>query len=367
MTEKIYVLTILFTQTLFGQIIFEPTFINQCTGKIEDNVYWHLTNSDSLFIDDNSNFKTITLPKLGKYQLYLELDKPPIDINITKNGINKDTILLKRLNLTIYVSNPPHSEYFDCEQIANGKVIDKYHNGNIRMKGVFKNGQPIDSLFSYYHNGQLSRLFVPNKKHWKSTKYFNDGNIKSIFNTKKHYNKEYYPSGKLKQEEYWGRRRNRKVTQYFQNGITSKYTERKKQEVFDKNGNLIELFKRKEILVLQRIFAKTYYDRHNRFYEYTWKTFDSDRIIQRQIIFNNSDFSAGPFPDSIQQINHFLFEKVIFYQKGQEFKKIETQYFKENNEYIRKLLIFRKENEKWIEEKRMPSENIHKIITTNSN
>lgn len=114
---------------------------------------------------------------------------------------------------------------------------------------------------------------------------------------------------------------------------------------------MIEKIRRKEILVFDRIFAKTRYDRNNRFYEYKWDLFDEDGTIKRRIIFNSHGFLMSAFPDSIKQIDEFLFEKILFYENGKESKKNEFKYVYENKISVKKMLVYRKENNEWTEEK----------------
>ena len=137
---------------MFGQTKYEPIFINQCNNEIVDSVIWYLADSSKAYGMENLESKPIELPKAGLYKLYVNFDNPPITVEITSNKVNRDTIFLKKLELGIYVSNPPHSEYFQCGKLANGEITDFYANGNLRTRGTFKNGQPSDTLFEYHRN-----------------------------------------------------------------------------------------------------------------------------------------------------------------------------------------------------------------------
>jgi len=350
MKISIYILLFILSQTIFGQTTYEPIFINQCTKKSENGVIWYLADSTKVYGMENPESKPIKLPKAGLYKLYINFDNPPITVEITSNKTNRDTIFLKKLDLAIYVSNPPHSEYFDCGKLANGKIVDFYSNGNLRTKGIFKNGQPIDTLFDYHRNSKLSELFIPRKK-WKKITYFDNGQLKSIYDTKKRFEKEYYRNGQLKKEEFWNRKYISNSTEYDENGKVVKIKNKKEQKKFNKRGIVIEKIRRKEILVFDRIFAKTKYERNNKFYEYKWDTFDKNGTIKRRIIFNSNGFLTSPFPDSLQQIDKYLFEKIVHYENGKELKKIELNYVFENNEAIKKMFVFRKEEDEWIKEK----------------
>ena len=361
MKTSIYILFVILSQTLFGQITYEPIFINQCTKEVENDVFWYLTDSTKTYGMENFELKSVELPKVGFYKLYVNIDNSPVTVEITSNKINRDTIFLKRLELAIYVSNPPHSEYFDCGKLANGEILDLYANGNIRTKGKFKEGQPIDTLFEYHRNGKLSELFIPRKK-WKKITYFDNGQLKSVFDTKKRLEKEYYFNGRLKKEEYWNRKYVLNSTEYDERGNVLKTTNKKEQKKFNDRGVVIEKIHRKEILVFDRIFAKNKYDRKNKFYEYKWDTFNEKGEIKRRIIFNSNGFLMSPFPDSLRQIKEFLFEKIIFYEKGTESKKIEFKYVYENKISVKKMLVYRKENDEWTEVKITTANNVYKQL-----
>ncbi|WP_299212626.1 hypothetical protein [uncultured Aquimarina sp.] len=364
MKISIYILFFILTQTIFGQTTYEPIFINQCTNKSENDVIWYLADSTKAYGMENLESKPIELPKAGPYKLYVNIDNPPITVEITSNKVNRDTIFLKKLELAIYVSNPPHSEYFDCGNLANGEVTDFYSNGNLRTKGSFKDGQPSDTLFEYHRNGKLSELFIPGKK-WKRITYFDNGQIKSIYDTKKKYEKEYHINGQLKKEEFWNRKYI-KTTEYNDIGNVIKTKNKKEQKKFNKNEIVIEKIRRKEILVFDRIFAKNKYDRNNKFYEYKWDSFNDYGTIKRRIIFNESGFLGTPFPKDYTKIKDFLFEQIIFYENGKEFKKVEFKYVKENDELIKKLVVYSKKNNQWIEEKTTTANNVYEIIAAYS-
>jgi hypothetical protein len=125
---------------------------------------------------------------------------------------------------------------------------------------------------------------------------------------------------------------------------------------------VIEKIRRKEILVFDRIFAKNKYDRSNRFYEYKWDSFDENGTIKRNIIFNSHGFLMSAFPDSLKQIDEFLFEKILFYENGKESKKIELDYVFENNEAIKKMFVFRKEEDEWIKEKTTTANTVYNLL-----
>ncbi len=340
-----FVLSFFFSNLIFGQITFEPTFINQCSNKIDNNPLWVIksfTDSNWHWPDSN-NSNQATLPKPGKYGIYIDFDDP-IEFTVDKTGIVKDTFLIKRLVHKVYSSNTP-SNYFDCDSIANGKITDYYYNGITRMKGTFENGQLTDSLFSYAKSGQLTEVFIPKKKGWKKLNYFKND--------------------KLKSEENYSKKNKSALKEYFPNGKMKRNQNHKKLEIYNQNKVIIEKMTRKEILVFERVFKKKKHG-SEKFYEYKWESFDDRGIIKRKIIFDSDHFDTSPFPDSVQQIDDFLFEKIIFYFNGKEFKKVELE-LEDKNSLSRKLVVYRKEEEKWTREKTTSINKVHKMIENYSN
>ncbi|MEM6687732.1 MAG: hypothetical protein AAF617_18290 [Bacteroidota bacterium] len=80
MKPILYILFLLAIQTAFGQIIFEPAFINPCTNKVEEVVFWHLTDSDTLYEPDYEKPKNVSVPKAGEYSLSFFFGDGPIYI-----------------------------------------------------------------------------------------------------------------------------------------------------------------------------------------------------------------------------------------------------------------------------------------------
>ena len=304
----IFVLSFFFSNLIIGQITFEPTFINQCSNEVLQFQYWNISDSSKAY---DFNLKKVDLPKVGNYQLKINFGSP-INITINKNGIIRDTFFTKRITHNKQISNPSTSKYLDCDSLANGKISDYYFNGKIRMKGTFEKGQAIDTLFSYNRSGQLTEILIPNKKNWKKITYFKNGKIKSIYDKEKKYEKEFHPSGQLKKDKTWSRKNKITLKGYFPNGKLKRKQSHKKLEIYNEDKVVIEKMKRKEILIFERLFARKKHGKE-RFYKYKWESFDPRGIIKRKIIFDGDHFKGSPFPDSIQQINDFLFENTIFY------------------------------------------------------
>jgi antitoxin component YwqK of YwqJK toxin-antitoxin module len=330
----------MFTESISGQIVYEPIFLNQCTDKLDETQFWWLTDSAGIYGPDTIKYRSVVLPKVGDYNLYFEVDEEPIKISINNYELIKDTFLVKRINHIIFVSTPPHSEYFDCDSLAKGRIVDYYYSGRKRIEGVFKDGQLIDSMFTYFRNGQIDEIFIPRKKNWKRVEFYKHGQVKSIYDTKKRYSKEYYSNGQIKKESSWTRKYKSTILEYFQNGFLSLMQNDKKLERYNENRILREKIIRKEILKFDRIFAKKSSYRKRKFYNYKWSFFDINGILERKIIFNGSDFMLRSFPDNIDQIEDYMINEIIFFKDGIVYKKLKFLFDEEKIDELKELNIY---------------------------
>ena len=343
MRYLIFTISFFISNSLLGQITFEPTFINQCSNEVESFQSWYIAHPYKTYIERDFKEKMVTLPDTGVYHFYWNMSSTPIEIIINKKGINRDTFFTKRITLKQFII--PSSEYLECGNPANGKLTDYYFNGKTRMKGIFENGQPIDTLFSYNRSGQLTEIFISNKKGWKKINYFKNGHTKS--------------------EETKSKKNKQTLKEYYQNGVLKRTQNHKSLEIYNQDKVAIEKITRKEILIFERLFKKKKHGR-DKFYEYKWKSFDNRGIIKREMFFDSDHFEGKPFPDSVRQIDDFLFEKIIFYFNGKEFKKITIEYDMNNN-FSKKLVLFRKEGKEWIREKTTTTSKVYKMIDNYSN
>ena len=184
----LYIIGLTFSQSIFGQIIYKPTFINQCTKKPVEDIFWMISDSTKMYGNEYYGMPTATLPKLGGYKLVCpSVSEAPINITISSNATVKDTFFIRRLDYIIYIEskisnkNTPHipPKYFLCspDSLANGTLSDYYRNGKKREEGTFQNGKLIDTLSIYYRSGELYKLVCPNIEEFKITKYSIDGQI----------------------------------------------------------------------------------------------------------------------------------------------------------------------------------------------
>ena len=303
-----------FTKFIYSQeIIFKPVFINQCTKEVSNEVFWWITDEDSIYYN-NPNLDLIVLPSLGKYMIHFGNDEDSMLIKIDQFGVRQDTFYTKRISLSHYVSNPPVSEYYDCKNLANGTVSDYFYNGNLRIKGSFINGQPIDTLKKYYSNGLIRELFIPYKNSNQHILFYENGNIKTDNNFKKKYKTEFYESGEKKMIVEWKRKFNYIRVGYYKSGQKSLEENNKKQTKYFSNGNIKSHFTRKEVSKFKRIFSND----NNRWFEYHCNLYNSLGNKIAYIKFKGNVFSDwNIFPENLSEINETQFETIIIFENNQ--------------------------------------------------
>jgi antitoxin component YwqK of YwqJK toxin-antitoxin module len=264
----------------------------------------------------------------------------------------------KQIELAMYVSNPPSSDYF-CDTIkCEGECVSYFDNGALHMKGKFENGQLIDTLFTYYQSGVLAEVFVVKKQGWRMLKYFPTGQLSTDYNYLERSETEYYPSGKLKREYSWNRKFQASNKEYDELGnliLAQTPTTLKK---FDPNGTIREAIKRKEVNVLGRMFSRD----KSRFYAYTWDKFDERASKKGTIHFYGSDYSNSVYPNELREIRDYLFKEVQIYQQGEEHIKMDFQYRKFENELTKFAIISTKVNGEWKVEREILASEVYEII-----
>ncbi|NKI25106.1 hypothetical protein HCG49_00855 [Arenibacter sp. 6A1] len=179
MKTILYIVVFVLSQSLFGQVVYQPTFIDQCTNKPIKEVMWMISDSTQIYGNEYLGMDYAKLPRLGNYELNCtSISDTPMKIRIAHNETVKDTFFLKRLLTVIqlnhdktYSDTPPKYYVCNADSLANGTVIDFYSNGKIRDKGIFEKGKLIDTLYTYHRNGKLSKLTIPHKKGYKTIHY----------------------------------------------------------------------------------------------------------------------------------------------------------------------------------------------------
>ncbi len=346
---------------LFAQdIIYKPVFISQCTDSLAESPLLFISDSDGNHYKPVHFSTTNTyLPKLGKYSLYLAQWEPEI-INIDKYGETVDTFYTERIQFSVHMSNPPHSEFIDCGSLANGKVTDVYYNGNIRLTSNFSNGQPIDTLKKYYRSGIMQELYIPQKRHKQHIHYYRNGQIWTDYNYAKRYSEEYYESGELKKRTKWNRKFHKEKFEYYKNGQIKIKENKKNQTRYFSNGLIKNQTTRKEVQKLKKILSRN----RTPWFEYQCNILDSLGNKLAFIQYRGINFGYGNYPDSISQIRDYQFKKVLLYKNGQEINKFYFKFEKEGTSYVTKMILYKKKDDVWIETEITTANNIYKTLVS---
>jgi hypothetical protein len=264
----------------------------------------------------------------------------------------------KQIELAMYVSNPPSSDYF-CDTVkCEGECVSYFDNGALHMKGKFENGQLIDTLFTYYSSGVLAEVFVKKPKGWRKLKYFPTGQLSTDYNYFERSETEYYSSGNLKRAYKWNRNYHSTNSEYDEQGNLVLAQTPKTLKRFNSYGTIRETIKRKEVNILGRIFSRD----KSRFYAYTWDTFDERSSKKGTIHFYGSDYSNSVYPNELREIRDYLFKEVLIYLQGEEHMKMDFQYRKFENELTKFAIISTKVNGEWVVEREILASEIYEII-----
>lgn len=371
---SIFGLIICFHSLKAQKIIYQPIIINQCTGEIEI-AFWSIadTNENHYWLEDLMK-NEIELPELGVYYLHMGLGvkidrEPPFVIEIDSKGINHDTFYTKKFEIVTYVSNPPVSEYLDCDSLANGKTIDYYYNGNVRQSGIFQNGYPIDTVKQYYYTGELKSLYIPNLKlgKWRGRnfEFFRDGKLKKDHFPKKRYTIEYYSNGQILSKTTWNRKYRSKTKEYYKNRNLKRIRKRREVIRFSENGYVTDKITRQGIrtptiiIKLIRIFNKNYFRDYRA--SFTWINMKDEVSKSYRIDFDNDDY-WGALPRSINHIKPEDFNEIVLYQANQPYKKFSFQYIYENDEFTKQMVIFEIDDGEWVKKGTKDIDEVYSIV-----
>ena len=182
----IAILFIMIPLTMFCQDIkLQISVDKKCTDK--DYADFYIVKDSNMVIDYTivTDSETYELSDTGTYYFYQYFDKNPYHkVHIPEPGFYNVKFNPKTVSLSVWISNPPFSEYLCCEKPCDGIIEELYPNGQTRIKGTFDKGQPIDTITEYYLNGNLRhQYYFPKSSKIKSVteKYYSSGVIESRF------------------------------------------------------------------------------------------------------------------------------------------------------------------------------------------
>jgi len=219
--KKKYIFCIL---TLFLSVIsiaqeirFELYARDKCRDIIEKIDFFVLQKDGKEYYPKN-NEGFVILKEKGIYKLSALYFEKEMRYNFDHFGVVIDTLneitIRKCYNLNTF---PVFYGYCCCDKRCDGKKVDYYANGMVRIEGYFIKGRPIGEVRKYYRDGRLKEL----------EKYNNKGKLK--------WKREfvYYQNGTLKELRKYDKMILRKEYFYDENGKL------KQKNTYDKNGKLV--------------------------------------------------------------------------------------------------------------------------------
>jgi hypothetical protein len=141
---------------------------NPCNSTYEHELLVHLVKDGKKF-QISDTLGTIYLPEPGVYKLkafdytfYRLADSVKL-IKISQ-GQNYDT-LARSVIMDCFIVNcilprqkADECGYFCCEQLCEGYKVDYFDNGNKKLEGHFKKGNPVGQLIFYYPDGRKKEI-----------------------------------------------------------------------------------------------------------------------------------------------------------------------------------------------------------------
>ncbi|WP_044200449.1 hypothetical protein [Flammeovirga sp. OC4] len=222
-------LLISFTSTN-AQVEVELSFWDECLDSVINLEYeiYDFAN-DSTY--KSNEFKVI-LPSKGFYMLDANIVSTDTDylsyvisesnsfLFIEDTNFYTDTVCIPKIRRTF--STALHSSnwnYFNCNNLSNGKEISYYFNGNKHIEGKFIDGKPYE-LVEYRRNGIIysKYYYKVGDFDFQKAEYYNDsGSLEELkINSPRKQEIEYYDSlGNIEKIEVYQRRKKRKIVKYF--------------------------------------------------------------------------------------------------------------------------------------------------------
>lgn len=310
--------------TVLSQIIYKPIIYDACSKKFQVPDFLQIIDDDSLRVVcfSQTECSTIKLPQAGQYYADLHLlGGDQIPINITNDSIIVDTLFKTSFTQHAILSTPSSSTYQYCGIIADSILVSYYDNGNREMDGVFKNGFLVDTMRTYYYNGAIKTLTVPNGHPYKTltVDYFENGQINELWNRKQKYHHSFYPNGQLKYKHTWGGKYT--SDDYYPSGIRAAKDRPTKKVLYYENGKRAAQMNKSKIWTLDYFSTSKFWRQQKSYARYLYRSFDTTGTLELKVIFKDlwshyNLLEVEPNPDSLQS------RQIICYKKGLPSQKI---------------------------------------------
>ena len=291
-------------------IYYKPVFVNQCTGEVVDvNYTVREINEFQSFLKKTLDDFILTLPGFGSYSLITERSGE-YEFEISHFGLNVDTFFIPRL-FQRYVYR---FEY--CGDVAKGRIKDYFPNGNISFKGNFNYGSLVDSVIYYYSSGETKTRIIKNTNNTLLIyKYYKNGTLRKVYNTKSNDLTELYGNGNLKKSVYLNNK-NWLIKRCYPNGAIENESNKNKEVFYYQNDQIKEQLVYNEIVHEIPIYIlkknKYFFDR---FFNVVWKSFNIKGKLKRKIKFIHHPFFFNS-NNIFNEIDYKSFNEIIYYKNG---------------------------------------------------
>ena len=374
---KNYLLFFLFLLPLLltaQKVQYKTVFMDPCTGQLAENQFFYLVGKDTVFIEHNTLYFneepiTFALPDTGKYLLKVGLFNnerfDSADVYIKSYGLTVDTFELYRF-FGAFSCVGPCFDYYDCDSLCNGFVIDYYKNGKPRIVGTFNKGNPVDSLLEYYPSGQVYHSWYPKTEGEITTYYLLNGTLEKSwegYGSCVKYS-TYHENGQLESES---------VNYKIEVSRSSKNTCKELSRSFDENGVLMSEDKgnyfytyfldgswksKYRIIKKSMFFRKIRYWKHRKFVQPEWKS----KLIQRSkdgLYLAKFDFwDASANEEYLRDLS-----QIRIYKNKKLYQKIDYEYEKVVAESQIFVCYYERKGGKWHLQKKEKDEDLSILKT----
>ena len=182
-----------------------------CSDKEQLDTSYYLVpvnNYDTAFFPKSG---MVHLPSTGHYIIGFNwgpvLPNPEVDITDTSLHVMRYREPTIQLYETGATDTPP--VYVKCDSEINGYQEDYYDDGVLKMRGNFENGNPKDSLVTFYPNGNLKKQLFHMPRIIIIKEFDTLGNLASLYKTenkgfmvyREYKETTFFPNGKIASEE----------------------------------------------------------------------------------------------------------------------------------------------------------------------
>lgn len=136
---------------------------NPCNSTYENELLVDLVKGNKVF-QISDTLGTFHLPESGIYKLRFSCDffrlVDSVKMITISSGQNYDTLTRTTILKCVIVIADAGGDcgYFCCDKACEGYNVDYFDNGNKKLEGHFKKGNPVGQLIFYYPDGRKKEI-----------------------------------------------------------------------------------------------------------------------------------------------------------------------------------------------------------------